>query len=84
MSSKNAAKWPTVLERRRDRAFSDRTVRWLGDGAKGRGDEGISAGQLECLVAGRRLIEQGDDDHGDVGARDRAGRYGRGGEPDRR
>ena len=51
MSSKNTAKWLMVLERRRARAFSDRTVRWLGDGAKGRGD-GHGCGEQELLLTG--------------------------------
>jgi len=34
----------------------------------GRGDQGVSAGQLEGLVPGTWFVEQGSDDRGDVGA----------------
>jgi len=34
----------------------------------GRGDRGVSAGQLERLAPGTRIIEQGSNDRGDVGA----------------
>ena len=46
------------------------------------GDRGVSADQLERLVPGIRVLEQGGNDRGDVGARDRAGRDRRGREPD--
>lgn len=48
----------------------------------GLGDGGVSAHQFGCLVAGARLVEQGRDDRGDVGAGDCAGRDRRGGESD--
>jgi len=38
----------------------------------GRGDRAVSAGQLERLVPGTRIVEQGSNDRGDVGAGDRA------------
>ncbi len=48
----------------------------------GRGDRAVSAGQLERLVPGTWLVEQGGDDRGDVGAGDRARGERRGREPD--
>jgi hypothetical protein len=48
----------------------------------GRGDRAVPAGQLECLVSGTRIVEQGSDDRGDVGAGDRATAGRRGCEPD--
>src|SRR5579871_4778239 len=52
------------------------------DAVHGCGDRAVSAGQLECLVPGTRLVEQGSDDRDDVGAGDRATRDGWGREPD--
>lgn len=53
-----------------------------GDALHGRGDRGISAGQLKRLMAGAWLIEQTSDDRGDVGTGDGATRDWRGREPD--
>jgi len=48
----------------------------------GRGDRGVPAGQLEGLVPGAGIVEQGGDDRGDVGAGDRASGDRRRSEPD--
>ena len=48
----------------------------------GRANQVRSADQLERLVPGGRFVEQGNNDGGDVGAGNRAGRYRWGSEPD--
>jgi hypothetical protein len=48
----------------------------------GRGDRAVPADQFKRLVPGTRLVEQGSDDRGDVGARDCAIGGWRGRQPD--